>query len=221
MGPSYYSWPAEKTTHLKLVTCKDAEHFLNRCETWLRERSDIHNAMYLSATLISRRSPVFTGPYWYGVVEDNSGDIVACGCHNRPNGLFISETPESMLDEVHRSVADAVGLPHRIMAPQLTAKYLAERCSDTNDVSLRFEARWHTYRLDDIDCPYDDFRGQLRKGRSEEADLIAQWGRAFGEEQPAPVDVSEFMLRKLSDGNLYVWDDAGAKTVLSLSGPAG
>ena len=210
-----------ETTHLKLVICTDAEQFLNRCESWLRQRSDIHNAMYYSAILISRQSPVFTGPYWYGVVEDDSGDIVACGCHNRPNGLFISETPESMLDEVHSSVANAVGVPHRIMAPQLTAKYLAERSSDTNGVSIRFQARWHTYRLDDIDWPGDDIRGRLRKGRSDEADLIAQWGRAFGEEQPAPVDVSEFMLRKLSVGDLYVWDDSGAKTVLSLSGPAG
>ena len=167
------------------MTCKDAEEFLNRCNGWLRERSDIHGAMYFSATLIARRSPVFTGPYWYGVVEDDSGDIVACGCHNRPNGLFISETPESMLDEVHRSVADAVGVPHRIMAPQFTAKSLAERSSDTSDASVRFQARWHTYRLDDIDSPCDDIRGRLRKGRKEEADLIAQWGLCYGSSLPA------------------------------------
>ena len=177
--------------------------------------------MYLSAILVSRGSPVFKGPYWYGVVEEDSGDIVACGCHNRPNGLFISETPESVLDEIHRSVADAVGVPHRIMAPQLTAKYLAERSPGANGVSIRFQARWHTYRLDDVDRPCDETRGRLRQGRSEEAELIAQWGRAFGEEQPAPVDVSEFMLRKLSTGDLFVWDDSGAKTMLSLSGPAG
>lgn len=177
--------------------------------------------MCFSAILVSRGSPVFTGPYWYGVVEDDSGNIVAGGCHNRPNGLFISEVPESMLDEVHRSVTEAVGVPHRIMAPERTAKHLAERSSASEDVSIRFQERWHTYRLDDIDWSGDETRGRLRKGRSEEADLIAQWGRAFENEQPAPVDVSEFMLRKLSAGDLYVWDDSGAKTVLSLSGPSG
>ncbi len=206
---------------MKLVTYENAEDILSRCESWLLERSDIHNTKYSSATLISRESPVFKGPYWYGVIEDDSGEIVACGNHNLPDGLCISETPESMLDAVHRSLVDAVGVPHRIMAPQITAEYLAGRCSDKSEVISRFQARWHTYRLDNLVWPVNAVSGQLRKGRSEEADLIAGWGRAFGEEQPAPVDVSEFMSRKLSEGDLYVWDDSGAKTILSLSGRAG
>lgn len=203
------------------MTYKDAEHFLSRCEGWLLERSDIHNVMYSSATLISSQSPVFEGPYWFGAIEDDNGNIIACGNHNLPDGLHISEIPESMLDAVHRSLVEAVGVPHRIMAPRFTAEYLAERCADTNEVDNRFQARWHTYRLDDVIWPGKDVPGHLRKGSNEEADLIARWGRAFGEEQPAPVDVSEFMLRKLSEGDLYVWDNSGAKTILSLSGRAG
>ena len=39
--------------------------------------------------------------------------------------------------------------------------------------------------------------------------------------QPAPVDVSDYMLRKLSEGDLYVWDDIGTKAILSLAGRAG
>lgn len=206
---------------MKLVTFKDAERFLSRCESWLLDRSDVHNIMYSSATLISRESPVYTGPYWFGAIEDDNGDIVACGNHNLPDGLCISETPESMFEAVHRSIVDAVGVPHRIMAPQITAKWLAKRCSKTSNHRGRFQARWFTYRLDDLIWPVRNVPGQLRKGLVEEKDLIARWGRAFGEEQPAPVDVSEFMLRKLSEGDLYVWDDVGAKTILSLSGRAG
>lgn len=177
--------------------------------------------MYSSAILISRDSPVFAGPYWFGTIEDNNGDIIACGIHNLPDGLYISETPQSMLDTVHRSLLDAVGVPHRIRAPQITAKYLSEKCCDTNGVCARLEARWHTYRLDQLNWPVKDVPGQLRKGRIEEKELVAKWGRAFGEEQPVSVDVSEFMLRKLSEGDLYVWDHRGAKTILSLSGRAG
>ncbi len=210
-----------KARYLKLVTYKDAEHFLSRCEGWLLERSDIHNPMYSSATLISRESPVFTGPYWFAAIEDDDGNIVGCGHHNLPDGLCLSEIPESMLDAVHRSFVDAVGVPHRIMAPQITARWLAERFSDTSKVSRRFQARWHTYRLDNLIWPGKDVPGQLRKGRAGEEDLIAEWGRAYGDEQPAPVDVSDYMLRKLSEGDLYVWDNIGAKTILSLAGRAG
>lgn len=206
---------------MKLLTFEDAEHFLARCESWLLERSDIHNSMYSSATLIARECPVFTGPFWFAAIEDDAGNIVACGNYNFPDGLCLSEAPDSMLDAVHRSLVDAIGVPHRIMAPQVTARSLAERFSGTSKVSGRFQARWHTYRLDNLIWPIKDVAGHLRKGRNEESDLIASWGRAFGEEQPAPVDVSEFMLRKLSEGDLYVWDDSGAKTILSLSGRAG
>ena len=210
-----------KALQLKLVTYEDAERFLNRCTSWLLERVDIHNTLYSSALLIARESPVFTGPYWFGVIEDDNGDIVACGSHNLPNGVDISETPESMLDAVHRSIVDAVGVPHRIMAPQIAAAGLAERCSDTGNVSRHFQARWHTYRLDNVIWPAKDVPGRLRKGREEEEDLIAKWGRAYGEEDPAPVDVSNFMLQKRSDGDLYVWDNNGARTILTLSGRVG
>lgn len=206
---------------MKLVTFEDADHFLGRCESWLLKRSDIHNTTYSSAMLIARGSPVFTGPYWFGAVENDNGDIIGCGTHNLPDGLWISETPESMLDAIHRSVVDAVGVPHRIMATQNAARWFAERCSETSKARGRLQARWHTYRLDNVIWPVKDVPGELRKGRNEEKDLIARWGRAFGEEHPAPVDVADFMLRKLSEGDLYVWDDTGAKTILSLSGRAG
>lgn len=210
-----------KASHLKLQTYEDAEHFLSRCENWLLERSDIHNVLYSSALLISRDSSVFTGPFWFGAIEDQNGDIVACGIHTLPDGLYISETPPSMLDAVHRSLVDTVGVPHRIRAPQSTAKHLSEKCRDTNNVSARLDTRWHTYRLDQLVWPAEDVPGQLRRGRIEDQDLIAKWARSFGEEQPASVDVSEFMLRKLSEGDLYIWDNHGAKTILSLSGRAG
>ena len=164
---------------------------------------------------------MFTGPYWFAAVENDNGDIIGCGTHNLPDGLWILETPESMLETIHRSVVDAVGVPHRIMAPQNVAKWLAERCSETSKARGRLQARWHTYRLDNVIWPVKDVPGELRKGRIGEEDLIARWGRAFGEEQPAPADVADFMLRKLSEGDLYVWDNTGAKTILSLSGREG
>lgn len=203
------------------MICKDAEQFLSRCDCWLRARLDLHYSLYLSARLIARRSPIFEGPYWYGVVEDDNSNVVACGCYNVPNGLLMSEAPEPMLDQVARSVTGTIGRPHRVMAPQRTAHYLVEQISELKDVATQFEARWNTYRLDGANSPQGDVQGLLRKGREKEADLVAQWGQNFGDEQPAPVDVSEFMVRKLAEGDLYVWEDEGAKSVLSLSGPVG
>ena len=210
-----------KALLLKLVTYEDAKSFLGRCENWLLERSDIHNTMYSAAVLVARESPLFTGPYWFGSIEGNNGDIVACGTHNLPNGLTLSETPANMLEKVHRSCVDAVGVPHLIRAPQVTANWLAERICNGSDVGNRLQARWLTYRLDHVVWPEKKAPGRLRKGTTKEESLIAEWGRAFGEEEPAPVDVSEFMRQKLYAGELFIWDDDGAKTLLTLSGRVG
>ncbi len=206
---------------MRLVTYEDAEHFLSRCGSWLLERDDVHNPLYAAALLISRGSTVFTGPYWFGAIEDDNGAIVACGNHNLPNGLYMTESPEDVIDAVYHSVVDAVGLPHRIMAPHDTAERLAERFSDQGKVSSRFQTRWLTYRVEDVVSSAMDVPGRLRKGLAEEEDLVADWGRAYGEEDPAPLDVSTFMRQKLSEGDLFVWDDDGARTILTLSGRVG
>lgn len=210
-----------KALPLNLRTYEDAEHFLGRCESWLLERSDILNTMYSAAVLIADGSRLFKGPYWFGSVEADNGDIVACGTHNLPNGLTFSEIPPDMLEEVYRSCVEAVGVPHLVRAPQSTANWVAEKICSAGNINTRFKARWLTYRVDDIIWPERNAPGRLRKGQPKEEDLIAEWGRAFGEEEPAPVDVSEFMRQKLDAGELYIWDDNGARTLLTLSGRVG
>lgn len=200
------------------MTYEDAEHFLNRCNSWLLERSDILNTLYACVRLVAKENPAFNGPYWFGAIEDHGGDIVACGNHCLPDGLNISELPKNMIGIVHDSIVKSVGLPHRIMAPQYTAEMLAKRFSEASIASTRFHHRLHTYRLDNLVWPAEEVPGRLRKGHKEEEDLIAEWGRAYGEEESAPVDVSDFFLRKRSDGDLYIWDQNGARTILTLSG---
>lgn len=177
--------------------------------------------MYSPLLLICRDSPVYTGPYWFGAIEDGNKDIVACGSHNLPDGLCISETPENMVAAVYESIADSVGVPHRIVAPQRTAALLAEQCSAKNGASMSFDNRWLTYRLDKAIVRLRDVEGQLRSGRREDEDLIAEWGRAYADEEPTPFDVADFMLRKRSDGDLYIWDHNGPRSIVTLSGPAG
>lgn len=210
-----------RVLQLKLVTYGDARRFLDRCKSWLLERSDLHHTMCSSLLLIDSESPVYTGPYWFGVVEDSNGNVVACGNHSLPDGLCISEIPEDMMHAVYQSIVDSVGVPYRIVAPQLTAASLAKRCSEISNVSMRFDNRWLTYRLDEAIGPVAGVSGCLRKGRKDEEGLIAEWGQAFEKEDPTPFNVSDFMLRKRSDGDLYVWDDEGPRTIVTLSGPAG
>lgn len=206
---------------MKLVTFTDAERFLDRCEGWLLERSDIHNTMYSSLLLVARQSRVITGPYWFGAIENGDGDIVACGFHNLPDGLYMAEIPDSIVDAVVESIIDAVGVPHRIMAPRDTAALLVERSSERSGVWGRLHDRWLTYRLDEAVAGVEGVSGRLRKGRQEEDDLIAKWGRAYEEEEPGHINVPEFMLRKRFEGNLYIWDHNGPRSLLTLSGPAG
>ncbi|MGB5335382.1 MAG: GNAT family N-acetyltransferase [Woeseiaceae bacterium] len=69
--------------------------------------------------------------------------------------------------------------------------------------------------------PTRDIPGELRKGNEDDDQIVRYWGQFYGEEKPAPVDVSDFMARKLSEGDLYIWDDHGPRTMIALSGRVG
>jgi GNAT superfamily N-acetyltransferase len=196
---------------LRVVTYKTSEEFLQHCGKWLSQTEDINNNIAATANLICEKSPVYSGSFWFASIEDRSGEIVGCGLHAYPdaiNGIF-------------ESVRDSIGPPHRIMAPHRVSEGLALLWQKEDGLRPILRTRWHAYRVDTIVPPTRDIPGELRKGNEADEQIVRYWGKFYGEEKPAPVDVSDFMARKLSEGDLYIWDDGGPRTMIALSGRVG
>jgi len=169
--------------------------------------------------LIAESSEAFFGPYWFGAVKSTSGRLQGCGIHAKPDGLVLTDIPESAIDDIFLSIDGAIGAPHRIMAPDEVAKSLAYLWEEKRGMRPYLHSRWNQFRVDTVVRPESPSDGRLRKGTEHDRDFVRTWGVAYGNEKPAPVNVAEFMLRKLRQGELFFWEDDEPKTMITLSGP--
>lgn len=205
---------------MKVSVYNDSASFLADCRPLLEKDEAFNNGMLSIMSLIDAGSDIFERPAWLATIEDDN-EIIGCAVHARPDGLHVSEIPEAAVPVLFDAIDKDVGMPHRIMASQANSESLSRMWREKAGANVTLSTRWHVYRLDELVPPKRRTDGVLRKGRAKERELVAEWGRHYGDEKPAPVDVSDFMVRKLNDGDLFVWDDDGAKTILTLSGKMG
>jgi RimJ/RimL family protein N-acetyltransferase len=184
---------------------------------WLYENEALNNGIIGTVDLLVAESIVYSPPYWFATIEERSG-IVGVGLHATPDGLVMSHLPVEAAGAVFESVDNAIGPPHRILAPEPIASGLASRWMARQNIRSDLNKTWNVYVLNETHLPMPDTSGFLRPADKDDETIARLWGRAYGEESPAPVDVAEFMLRKLRRKEMYVWDDNGPTTIVTLSG---
>ena len=177
----------------------------------------LNNGLIGTIDLLVAKSKVYSPPYWLATIEDD-GDVVAVAVHTKPDGLVVTDLPVEVAHSLVREIDDAIGPPHRIMAPKHLGEILASSWVKARDVTTDLQMVWNAYVLRGPTARTKKVEGSLRLASEKDKDLARTWGKLYGKEKPAPVDVSEFMLRKLRRQELYVWDNQGVTTLLTLSG---
>lgn len=204
---------------MKLVLEEDPATFGQRTRSFLKTDEVINNGLIAIVDLVASGSPIYSEPFWMGTAEED-GEIVACGVHALPDGLVISEIPVSLREKVYRSIEATAGIPRRILGPKDTIEYLCDSWERDKPIKRRLDAEWELYVIEagELKMPAARVAGELRKGRADDEELVRRWGKAYGEEKPAVIDVPDFLARKLADGDLLIWDDEGPTTIIAMSG---
>ncbi|MBU2676732.1 MAG: hypothetical protein KJP16_06565 [Gammaproteobacteria bacterium] len=202
---------------MNVTVYNDPTQFLEVCKPVLEQHAAVNNGVLSMIALIEGGSDIFELPAWQATIEDN-GRIIGCACHSKPDGLQLTVIPDEAVPLLFAAIDRDIGMPHRILANENNSRRLAQLWKEERGATVTLSTEWHVYQLHKVVPPKRRANGELRKARNDELDLVANWGRHYGDEKPAPVDVSDFMVRKLRDGNLFVWDDEGARTILALSG---
>lgn len=202
---------------MKVVPFKDAAALMERCKKWLFENEALNNGLIGTLDLLIAGSSVYTKPFWLGAVE-NDGNIVGVAVHAKPDGLVTTRIPIAALDDLLQAIDEAIGAPHRILAPKAVAGVLAVKWAERSKLRQELQVVWNVYMLRSLAPPARPVAGSLRLGDDNDRDIVRDWGRIYGEEVPAPVDVTEFMLRKLRRKELFLWEDNGPTTLVTLSG---
>lgn len=205
---------------MKLIRYKDADEFQEHCRDWLMIRDDLNNGLINLGDLLSQNQEIFEKPYWYGGFLDTEG-IVGCAIHARPDGLVLSEMSNQATNMLVRNLSAEIKFVDRVLGPKTTAHYFAEKWGRANGICPQPQSEWNVYRVDNIVPLTSMATGRLRLGSIDDTSLVRSWGTDYGNERPAPVDVSNYLFRKLKNGDLFVWEDQSPRTILTISGRIG
>lgn len=206
---------------LTVATHQHAGEFLEQCGEFLSQTDDINNGVLSAAELLRHGSDIYQGAFWLGSISDRANKVVGCGIHVKPDGLMLTNIPNEHIEGVFESVDESVGMPHRILAQPRVAEQLARYWETIHGADSYCDTSWHVFRVDELRSPKSNTKGRLRRGDSEDKSWVAEWGTEYGKERPAPLDVAEFMTRKLHDGDLYIWEDSEPKMMITVSGRFG
>jgi predicted GNAT family acetyltransferase len=202
---------------LKVITYSNVSLLRGRCRDWLLRDEAINNGIIGAIDLQAEDSSVYAPPFWYASIEDE-GEILGVALHSKPDGLMTTKMPAACFDDVFRSVDEVVGPPHRILAPVDVASSLSKRWATSRYLQSQLQMTWNVYTLESPTTSHKQVDGDLRAANDGDQDVARRWGTAYGDEKPAPVDVAEFMLRKLRRKEMYIWDNGGPTTLITLSG---
>lgn len=201
---------------MHIVVYASAQEFLRASSAWLFEREALYNGLISASQLILDDTEIFKSPYWFAVAHE-SDQIVGCAIHAQPDGLMISDMPDAVTQPLAESLSQAVPNVRRIIGPPQPAKLLAMNCAAYSDRELRLENQWNVYRTDGPELPRDAAAGAMRLASKDDEYLVRDWGRQYGLETPAPIDVEAYFFRKLKERNLYLWDHNQPKCVAATS----
>ncbi len=199
------------------VACHDnAKQLLERCEARLLASAGVNHNILQIADVLTASNEYHTPPYWFCSVETNHS-VLGCALHAAPDGLVISDLPFSAIDPLYRAIVENHLIPNRIVGSPEFSRKLAEKLGCSSGLSVKLSGSWTVGRLDEVGIIQRQ-QGKLRQGSSKDQELVAEWGRRYGEERPAFLAVDQFMLKKLKHGDLFFWDLNGPRTMITISG---
>ena len=193
------------------------KRFLELYGEWLH-RSEITNNLLLSvAALTDLRNSVFKPPFWFAAVL--RGDYVAgCALYAMPDGLCLSALDESASAVLVDKFNETDIFCARIAGPEDACIAVSSLLKATTDVIYEPITHWQSFIVADLFPPTRPASGKLRLTKTEDNDIIVDYGTRYGLEKPSVVEVSKYFLYKSAADQLWAWDDDGIKTLIAVAG---
>lgn len=202
---------------MRLVITDDPSEFRDRAWQFLESRLECNALATISLAVIEGRYAGVRPLFAYSLTD--GGAVDGAALRTPPFSLVTSEwRPEAAAElidawlERDRDLNGANGPPR---TAQALATAWRERTGGTTTRTR--EMAMHT--LTEVTDPPRPPEGRLRSADRSERELLIEWWRAFeaeaglpgGDRVPANVDA------RLQDGGLFVWDDRGPVSLLSVA----
>lgn len=205
---------------ISITSTKDPEEFLAHCRGFLMENECENNTLLTIVSQAGQADSLLEPPFLF-LAASSKGRICGVAAHALPDGLVISDVSTSAC----RAIVDEVILhgitPRRVLAAEHTANAAADRIEEVSGLRLRPVRRWSFYFTEErVDDSYYG-PGLLRSAERSDEDTVRQLALGYQREKGSIVDVCEYFLCRLREGNLHLWTHPGiedVRTVVATSG---
>lgn len=199
-----------------LRTYESANGFLDDCFSWLKASGVLNGSIVSVAQAIIAGKTVFGESHWFGsVLRDQR--IEGCAIYEQLDGLMITQLPNGAHEKLAASVTTDGLQIEKIYGPERDLEILAQAFRIDTSCSWSVTHRWDCYAATSLEESNSSIGGALRQADESDREMIKLWANQYSAEKPAPIPIGEFLLRKMRDGDLYIWDHLGPKTMLSLT----
>lgn len=192
---------------------EDPERVLKEARTFFASDPVRHNVIL--TLLHARVAHPEPGRYWILDIDGRTAGVV----FQSPLHFIATVTPmptEAVPDVVDSIVAHGVTLPG-VNGEAATAARFAGHWAEGTKSAVRPVQGQRIYEVQQV-IPAQRGRGQLRQATGEDRDLLVRWLQAFQAETGEAVsDAAQVVERRLSGGQLWVWDDQAPVAMAGIS----
>ena len=190
--------------------------FVDQCEEWLLSDHVANNELISSAQLLNSPEYSNSEPIYLASVVNN-GTVCGCAIQALPDSLHVSNIPDEaalmlLLDRL------SFGSPiNWLTASEEQANKLAKIWQSQFGNSWTPKTRWLLHSVSRERLCVQAASGHLRQARNLDKQIVKEWGNRYKSEAPSPIDIPRFLLRKVDEGNLFIWDHDGARSLFAIS----
>jgi uncharacterized protein len=199
---------------LNILQHRDAGAFLRRAEEWLLQEEAENNMLLSVAYLLERGAKPFRQPAFLATVEEHD-QVCGCVICPPPDGVYMTAIPPSAVEPVSARLRAMFDRVPELLGPEPAATLFAAQWAPD---AWRINNRFRRYRLDRLGSDAKAASGHLRLGQASDLPVLEAWAADYRREARANPDIAELFRIMLERQSLFVWDDDGARCVVTASG---
>ena len=205
---------------VSVTSTENAEEFLDGNREFLLARECENNTLLSIASQAGRDGSLLQPPFLF-VTVSSGGQKTGAAIHAAPDGLVMTEMPASESMAVAEEVISFGIHPRRVFASEETGLAASEMIRKSTGTRFWPARRWSVYYTEE---PIDEARagpGALRAAEASDEDTVTEFGLGYQAEKGSIVDVCEYFLARLREGNLHLWTHPGIKDVRTVVATSG
>lgn len=197
----------------------DPGAFLERAESWLREREALFN-LHLSLASARRDKGESEPDCLWATVESTKG-VVGCVIRTPPHKLLATDMPAEAAPLVAATAADRYESIPAVLGPTDVAQAIGDAWVELKGGSANVGMAQRIYRLTEV-IPVSGVPGSVRRATEADVETIGPWGELFGQDAGSQFSLSSEQVReRIERGAIFVWEDGGAVSMAMAQGDTG